>query len=1120
MLKHEKIISSLSDERKIRLLTDLRSLERQEFATLGVPKVKMAKLNDFIGKGLPRPKALTNSWDLELVYSVALERFEYMASQGYNLVELPPVKTAVNPYLPALSEDPVLSSRMLISYIDAAVAAGVMPVISGFEINDYDIEWLDSSPNYRTIYENVIRPHIEAIKTRSNIAFMAENVDNESYKIINSSILELVNENDFSDKKNYALLKNISPEETVEKISEGFICVNASFDNLMSALSRYRELKKLISIGQTTVSELENEVANSMAIAPESIDKAVDEVIEFAYRCSDVAVKTEKEEPIELLQRAFLDSAVLLKNEKSILPLVKSKKKKKICIIGNAGSKTVIDESMSELNDYNYEYVFSEGYDPSKDRDGFYFGHAENLINSSDVVLVFLEINESHERRIPKTKKLTIPANQLALCDNLKAFGHKVIAVVSSNYAPDPSFAESFAALLLVPFGVEYGFKAVTEIIFGKCEAGGRLASTMYENSDEELKKRVAYKKIVGAKIGSFTGYRYYDTEGYFSGYPFGYGLSYSKFAYSGLKVTKDTVEFTVKNIGKRSGTEVAQIYIGKEASSVLRPKKELMAFEKLVLKPGERKTVRINLELPSVYDVSSREYLAESGYYTVYVASSVSDVRLSKKIKEKGESFETDYEKKSDYLQSVSNIKSDKYTLEANCISMKRLSKNTVYGVLMLVVALALWYYSKIALLNDIFIDVVAVAIAVGAVILFIIDIFERKKHHAEACEEIDKANKEHFADAKQVPVLTADNMFISEFDVTNEKAHSEEIVVNEGEELEALKYVDKELSFEAACRELEKFAKNRGCLLDSNTVKHILASLSASRLFIVKGMSDGDFSKFVNVISEYFGTTAYVDSLNSVLTSENQLLFDRNDSGVVQKKKTLKAIEAARNEKQKMFFVGLNNVHTKNISAYFVPFARYAKNPLTGGSFSSLNEFGVTTTFTITPNVWFVLNLKSEENIAALPGYIAETATVNRVSFENSPRENDSFIVRPFYYYQMEYLSESAKKSFSFSEDDWKKIDRIEDYVNTIKEYNIGNKLWTSVESFVAAFMACGGDAEEVLDRAIATKLLPSVFSTVNKAIPEDSAGLAETLSGIFGEDNCSMCNKAIIECAPNIK
>jgi beta-glucosidase len=189
--------------------------------------------------------------------------------------------------------------------------------------------------------------------------------------------------------------------------------------------------------------------------------------------------------------------------------------------------------------------------------------------------------------------------------------------------------------------GQEAG-EAIADILFGDVNPSGRLPTTFVKKWED----CPAYGNFPGEKgnvyykEGIFVGYRYFDTRNVEPLFPFGYGLSYTTFEYANLKITPEKmkvdgkvhVQFTITNSGKVDGAETAQLYVNDEKASVERPVKELKAFQKVFLKPGEKKAITLLLDKSalSYYDVDKKGWAAEPGKFNVLIGSSSRDIRLN----------------------------------------------------------------------------------------------------------------------------------------------------------------------------------------------------------------------------------------------------------------------------------------------------------------------------------------------------------------------------------------------------------------------------------------------------------------------------------------------------------
>lgn len=231
---------------------------------------------------------------------------------------------------------------------------------------------------------------------------------------------------------------------------------------------------------------------------------------------------------------------------------------------------------------------------------------------------------------------------QQQLIDIAEASGRKVTVVINSGGGVEMKpWLDKAGAVLMAWYPGQEGGTALSEILTGKLSPSGKLpvsiearwednpdAKSYYAN--EKTKGRVLYSE------GVFTGYRGYDRNGVKPLFPFGFGLSYTTFAYSNLSVSKTganevTVSFDVTNTGKRAGKEVAELYVHQQKCTVPRPEKELKGYEKISLKPGEKQRVTIKLDEEAFhfYDVTKHRFVVEPGAFDILVGGSSADLPL-----------------------------------------------------------------------------------------------------------------------------------------------------------------------------------------------------------------------------------------------------------------------------------------------------------------------------------------------------------------------------------------------------------------------------------------------------------------------------------------------------------
>ena len=358
----------------------------------------------------------------------------------------------------------------------------------------------------------------------------------------------------------------------------------------------------------------------------------------------------------KLALRAARESLVLLKNEKNALPL--SKKTKRIAVIGpNA------DSARNLYGDYHYFAHYNLGEGPAKkwtksilqavkekvsrgtellfargcgfletDKEGF--AEAMRAGGLADVIIAVMgEYSSNAFRGISgegcDRTEIGLPGVQAELIAELKKFGKPLILVyLSGRQLALGNVEKKCDAILSAWYPADEGARAVAEVLFGDINPSGKLTVSLPKAGGQAP---VHYSRKRSCLI------KYIDNDA-LPLYPFGHGLSYTSFAYSGLKLSAKGIKgreefsasFKVKNTGKQAGSETAQLYIADEVGSVVRPVKELKGFAKVKLAPGQTKSVKITLnpEQLAFYD-DKMNLVVEEGKYTVLIGSSSEDIRL-----------------------------------------------------------------------------------------------------------------------------------------------------------------------------------------------------------------------------------------------------------------------------------------------------------------------------------------------------------------------------------------------------------------------------------------------------------------------------------------------------------
>jgi beta-glucosidase len=275
--------------------------------------------------------------------------------------------------------------------------------------------------------------------------------------------------------------------------------------------------------------------------------------------------------------------------------------------------------------------------------DGVVEQEAKLLAAKADVVVVAVGFDPETESE-GADRIFHLPPGQEQLIQEMRAANKNVVVVITSGGAVDMnSWLDQASAVLQAWYPGQEGGTALAEILFGDVNPSGRLPVSFEQRWEDNPVHDTYYpeagSKQVVYKEGVFVGYRGYQHTGKKPLFPFGYGLSYTSFSYSNLSVETGTtkggwqteVAFDITNTGRREGAEVAQMYVSDKHAKLPRPAEELKGFSKVILKPGEKRRVKLILDerALSYYDVESRQWHAEPGQFEVLVGNSSESIHL-----------------------------------------------------------------------------------------------------------------------------------------------------------------------------------------------------------------------------------------------------------------------------------------------------------------------------------------------------------------------------------------------------------------------------------------------------------------------------------------------------------
>ena len=542
-----------------------------------------------------------------------------------------------------LSEDPYLTGELAASYIDGVQSQNVGVSLKHFAVNNQEYHRMssDSVVDERTLREIYLAGFETAVRRAKPWTVMCSyNRVNGTYAAENKRLLTEILRDEWGFD---GYVVSDWGATTAERVK----CLEAGLDLEMPGknAANDRQLVEAVQNGTMDEKVLDTAAERILTVVLKYLDhKKPETVIDF-------------EADHEKARKIAAESMVLLKND-GILPL---KKDAKVAFVGEfartprfqgGGSSNVnaykVTSALEAAETMGLHVSFAPGYaTKTPEPDAALLEAAAKTAEAADVAVVFVGITDAMESEGFDRRTLSMPENHEALVAAVSKVQKNTVVVVMCGGCITMPWLSDVRGVLFAYLGVEAVGPATLDLLFGDANPSGKLAesfpkrlednpSYLYYFGDEQ--NRTEYRE------GIFVGYRYYDKKNIDVLFPFGYGLSYTTFEYSDLRLDKaemldtDTLTVTVKvkNTGAVRGKEVVQLYVGMPQSRTIRPEKELRGFEKVELAPGEEKTVSFTLSKRAFayYRTDIADWYAESGDYVIMAAKSSRDVACTATVR------------------------------------------------------------------------------------------------------------------------------------------------------------------------------------------------------------------------------------------------------------------------------------------------------------------------------------------------------------------------------------------------------------------------------------------------------------------------------------------------------
>lgn len=651
-MKHRELIEKMTLEEKASLCSGADFWHTKSIERLGIPSLmltdgphglrKQPDKADHLGLNgslpatcFPTASALASSWDTELLEKVGSCIGSEASGEDVSVVLGPGLNIKRDPLcgrnFEYFSEDPYLAGKLAAAMVRGIQSQGVSACVKHYAVNSQETRRMGMNEvvDERALREIYLEGFRYAVTEGKPGCLMT------SYNRVNGVFAN----------ENMHLLRDILRHEWGY---EGMVVTDWGGNNDRVAAIKAGCSLEMPSSGGVTDAQIVRAV-KSGELEERLLDEAVDRYLDLLFSTRPALGKGKRFNYSlhhQTAREAAARCAVLLKNEGHILPV---KKGQRIAVIGDfaarpryqgAGSSLInptrVDNALDALKDSGLDIVgYAQGFQRAGGESEKLKVQALDLAEQADVCLLFLGLDESSESEGRDRSHMRLPENQLELLEALYTCGHRIVVVLSGGAPVEFPWADQAKAILMAYLGGQAGGGAIADLVSGKISPSGKLAESFpLCYSDCPTANYYPGRELSAEHRESiYVGYRYYDTAKRPVAFPFGHGLSYSRFEYSDLELNGNDLCFRLKNVGHVKAAEVTQVYVSSPDCPLFHPEKELKAFAKVELEPDEECFVRLSLDEHAFahYSVEDGAWVTFPGMYKILVGSSSRDIRLRK---------------------------------------------------------------------------------------------------------------------------------------------------------------------------------------------------------------------------------------------------------------------------------------------------------------------------------------------------------------------------------------------------------------------------------------------------------------------------------------------------------
>lgn len=614
---------------------------------LGIVNQKSRGMSEAFGRSkpatcFPNGSALGCSWDVDLARDIGTALAAECQTFGVHLLLGPGINTRRTPLAGRsyeyYSEDPVINADIAAGIINGLQDNGVGATLKHFACNNSEVQrtTMDSIVEERALREIYLYGFERTIRKSNPWAVMS------SYNLLNGE----------QASQSHWLLTELLREEwgydglvvsDWHGIKDPVAALEAGSDlDMPQAPTRIEEVRAAVKDGTLDMGVLDQACARMLKL------------ITRAKNGEDRSIESDLKDHHDLAIRAARESMVLLKNE-GVLPLAENAS---IAVIGRSAETPMIQGSGSATtNPFRIErpldairamapgcdYVAAYNEQGVVDAEGI--AEAVTAAADAETLLVFVHAENSEDGEGADRNSLRLAPGQDDLIAALAQTGKRVVVLLASPDAVEMPWIDEVNAVFALFFAGQGMGRALADLLFGHAAPSGKLTVT-FPKRLKDVPGYLSYPGENGKHLyseGIYVGYRGYQAREVEPLFPFGHGLSYTQFDYSGLSFDRymfgknETVHvrFVVTNTGTRAGQEIVQLYVRPDKTVLARPPRELKAFAKVALEPGESKEIALTLDQRdfSYWDPAFKDWVLDNGEYYIEIGASLTDIRLKQLV-------------------------------------------------------------------------------------------------------------------------------------------------------------------------------------------------------------------------------------------------------------------------------------------------------------------------------------------------------------------------------------------------------------------------------------------------------------------------------------------------------